>query len=205
MRDRPLDAQAQADQQQARFEDDHCLAVRFHDGSERVVAFDRCLAGLHPLLGLSPKVERQDLGQDGFALGRAAQGELVGPALLEISGVDEGFVAQVEQAQQGWRQVDLAGQLGGFPCVDQLGRVDKQRYLVVGDRQVFLARAAGRVVGDEHKDRVIEPRLLACRIEEFADGMVGVFHRTVAAIAGFDIDTPIRVGVRAMVGSGHQL
>ena len=37
---------------EARFEDDHCLAVRFHDGSERVVAFDRCLVAT----GASPAV-----------------------------------------------------------------------------------------------------------------------------------------------------
>jgi mercuric reductase len=37
---------------EARFEDDHCLAVRFHDGSERVVAFDRCLVAT----GSSPSV-----------------------------------------------------------------------------------------------------------------------------------------------------
>src|SRR3990167_3998278 len=114
-------------------------------------------------------------------------------------------VVDIEQAQQGRGQVDLASQSGMFAWLDKTRCVDEQRDMVVGYRQVFGTGAAGGVVGDEDEQGVGKPGFLPRLLKELADGMVGVLDRAFAAIARWDIDTSARVSVGPVVGGGHQL
>ena len=61
------------------------------------------------------------------------------------------------------------------------------------------------MVGDEDEQRVVEPGLAARLRQELADGVVGVFHCSLTPLAGGDVDTPVRVGVRPVIGGCHQL
>ena len=56
-----------------------------------------------------------------------------------------------------------------------------------------------------YENRVPEPGLAFCVIDEFTYGVVGVFYRSAAAAGRSDIDPPVRVGVRAVIGRGHDM
>ena len=111
-------------------------------------------------------------------------------------------VRDVEQAQQGGREVEL-----GDECLDAAGldvarRPDEERDLVLAHLELALAGDGGAVVGDDDEDRVLEPGLGPRRLEEGADGVVGVGHAALAT-AQARIDPTRRPGVGPVVGRRH--
>ena len=89
--------------------------------------------------------------------------------------------------------------------MDQGWGVDKQRDVVVRHRQVLLACTAGRVISHKDEDRLVEPGFSSGLLQELADRVIGVLHRAFTTLAGRDVDAPIGIGIRPVVGGGHQL
>ena len=82
------------------------------------------------------------------------------------------------------------------------GRPDEHRDVVLRHLELALAGDRGPMVGDDHEDGVLEPGLGAGRLQEGADGMIGVGDAPVAA-GQRRRDAPLRPRVGPVVGSRH--
>ena len=102
-------------------------------------------------------------------------------------------VIEAQEAEQGRRQVDLTGDRGHLPRLDETRRVDEQRDMVVGGGQILLACAAG-------------PKSDAAQLKRLTDFVVSLDTMDSAAFTAFFQWVSVTVSSGSMsVGAANTL